>query len=87
MLARKQSATAADISGAAGALIADYGPGDETQSEGSDEIWPNQARPRMVLRSLALISLLSVILNTPKTFENYPYLRLGAAYVKRMHKW
>jgi hypothetical protein len=42
--------------------------------EGSDDIWPNQPRPRSFLRFLALISLLSVILNTPKTFEHYPQL-------------
>lgn len=36
--------------------------------------------PRTVLRFLALVSLVSVILNTPKTFENYPSL-LYVTYV------
>ena len=69
MLARKQSTTG-EISG----LMADYGP-DETQSEGNEDIWPNRSRPRAFLRLLALISLISVMLNTPKTFEYAPYLR------------
>lgn len=56
--------------------MADYGP-DETLSEGNEDIWPNRTRPRLVLRFLALISLLSVILNTPKTFEHVPHLRYG----------
>ncbi len=73
MLARKQSATQMDISGAA-QLMADYGP-DETQSEGNDEIWPSLPKSRIVLRTLALLSLISVMLNTPKTFEYYPSLR------------
>ena len=30
--------------------------------------------PRNFLRFLALVSLLSVIVNTPKTFQNYPFL-------------
>lgn len=69
MLARKQSMTG-EVSGQ---LMADYGP-DETFSEGNNDIWPNRQRPRNVLRLLALVSLISVILNTPKTFEYAPYL-------------
>ena len=36
--------------------------------------------PRNFLRFLALVSLLSVIVNTPKTFQNYPSL-LYTTYV------
>ena len=36
--------------------------------------------PRSFLRFLALISLVSVMLNTPKTFENYPELE-WATYI------
>ena len=36
--------------------------------------------PRSVLRFLALISLVSVMLNTPKTFEAYPKLK-WATYI------
>ncbi len=71
MLARKQSITGGDVSTAA--LIADYGP-DETQSESNDDIWPNRSTPRNILRLLALCSLISVMLNTPKTFDHAPYL-------------
>ncbi len=60
--------------------MADYGP-DETQSEGAEEIWPNKSRPRLCLRLLALISLLSVMLNTPKTFKHIPWLRYGTFVV------
>ena len=52
---------------------ADYGPSDETH-EGSDIIWFNRKTTRRFLRGLALLSLLSVMLNTPKTFMLFPSL-------------
>ena len=52
---------------------ADYGPSDETH-EGSDIIWFNRISTRRVLRGLALLSLISVMLNTPKTFVLFPSL-------------
>ena len=78
MLARKQS-----ISGvgpgvnpqgfAPGDPGADYGP-DETMNEGMDVVWTSKELPRKFLRAVSLLSLFSVMLNTPKTFEYYPYL-------------
>ena len=47
---------------------ADYGPADETH-EGSEIVWINRDFTRRFLRTLALLSLLSVMLNTPKTFK------------------
>ncbi len=52
---------------------ADYGPSDETH-EGSDIVWFNRKMTRRILRGLALLSLLSVMLNTPKTFKLFPSL-------------
>ena len=52
---------------------ADYGP-DETLAEGSEVIWTSKEWVRRVLRGVALVALISVMLNTPKTFEVYPFL-------------
>jgi len=57
--------------------VQDFGDANENagnSNEGSDEIWPNLPKMRSFLRFLSLFSLLSVILNTPKTFEHYPQL-------------
>lgn len=52
---------------------ADYGASDEIH-EGNDVLWFNRKLTRRFLRGLALLSLLSVMLNTPKTFKLYPSL-------------
>jgi hypothetical protein len=77
MLARKNSLRAAEGAGGETSYVlaaADYGP-DETLSEGNDVLWPYRNTPRTVLRLLALVSLISVIMNTPRTFEYYPALK------------
>ncbi len=76
MLARKNSLTVgpgAEVSVVYATGGADYGP-DETLSEGNDVIWPNKGLPRKILRFLSFVALISVILNTPRTFEYYPPL-------------
>eukprot|EP00095_Tigriopus_kingsejongensis_P008699 maker-scaffold483_size159862-snap-gene-0.43 protein:Tk08699 transcript:maker-scaffold483_size159862-snap-gene-0.43-mRNA-1 annotation:"hypothetical protein L798_10696" len=68
MLTRKLSVT-----GEFSTALADYGP-DETLSEGNDIVWTNRSIVRKCLRALSLLSLISVILNTPKTFDRYSSL-------------
>ncbi|XP_063838880.1 sodium leak channel NALCN [Ostrinia nubilalis] len=67
MLGRKQSLKGEPV-------LADYGP-EESLNESADIEWVNKLWVRRILRSCALLSLLSVSLNTPKSFEKYPYLQ------------
>ncbi|KAL1109977.1 hypothetical protein AAG570_014086 [Ranatra chinensis] len=67
MLGRKQSLKGDQI-------MADYGP-EESLNESADIEWVNKRWVRRAMRSCALISLVSVSLNTPKTFEHYPPLQ------------
>ena len=66
MLTRKQSLRG-DIP------LADYGP-DENLNDNADIEWVNKMWVRTVLRACALLSLVSVSMNTPKTFEVYGFL-------------
>lgn len=66
MLARKQSVRGEPI-------LADYGP-DEGLNENADIEWVNKVWVRRVLRMCALLSLVSVSLNTTRTFEKHPPL-------------
>ena len=56
-----------------GVVGADYGT-DETLNEGSEVVWTSKEWVRRALRGVALVALISVMLNTPKTFEYYPTL-------------
>ncbi|CAB4070472.1 NALCN [Lepeophtheirus salmonis] len=67
MLARKQSCSGDPTT------IADYGA-DDAINEGSEILWTNTSFARQIFRTLSLVSLVSVSLNTPKTFYNYPFL-------------
>ncbi|KOB72628.1 Voltage-gated ion channel, partial [Operophtera brumata] len=67
MLGRKQSLKGEQV-------LADYGP-EESLNESADIEWVNKLWVRRILRLCALLSLLSVSLNTPKSFEKYPYLQ------------
>ncbi|KAM3964668.1 LOW QUALITY PROTEIN: sodium leak channel non-selective protein na [Aphomia sociella] len=67
MLGRKQSLKGEPV-------LADYGP-EESLNESADIEWVNKLWVRRILRSCALLSLMSVSLNTPKSFEKYPYLQ------------
>ncbi|UYV62374.1 hypothetical protein LAZ67_2000326 [Cordylochernes scorpioides] len=66
MLGRKQSMRG-EIT------LADYGP-DESLNENTDLEWVNKLWVRRLLRLCALLSLLSVSLNTTRTFDKYPAL-------------
>ncbi|RWS30822.1 Sodium leak channel non-selective protein-like protein [Leptotrombidium deliense] len=66
MLGRKQSLRGEVI-------LADYGP-DESFSELTDVEWVNKAWVRRFLRFCALLSLVSVCLNTPSTYNKFSYL-------------
>uniref|UniRef100_T1INA8 Ion transport domain-containing protein n=1 Tax=Strigamia maritima TaxID=126957 RepID=T1INA8_STRMM len=68
MLGRKQSLRGGET------ILADYGP-DETLNENADIEWVNKIWVRRLLRVCALLSLVSVSLNTPSTFMKYPYLQ------------
>ncbi|KAI5641499.1 ion transport protein domain-containing protein [Phthorimaea operculella] len=68
MLGRKQSLKGEPV-------LADYGP-EECLNESADIEWVNKLWVRRILRLCALLSLVSVSLNTPKTFEKYPYLQI-----------
>lgn len=48
--------------------VADYGP-DENLNDNADIDWVNRAFVRRLLRLCAFVSILSVSMNTPKTFE------------------
>ncbi|QQP31704.1 Sodium leak channel non-selective protein [Caligus rogercresseyi] len=67
MLGRKQSCSGDPTT------IADYGA-DDPLNEGSEILWTNTRLARLIFRTLSLVSLVSVSLNTPKTFHNYPFL-------------
>ena len=54
--------------------MADFGP-DENLNDNADIEWVNKNWVRWVLRVCALLSLISVSMNTPKTFEMYPVLK------------
>ncbi|XP_023031061.1 sodium leak channel non-selective protein isoform X1 [Drosophila willistoni] len=68
MLGRKQSLKGGEP------FLADYGP-EESLNESADIEWVNKLWVRRLMRMCALISLTSVSLNTPKTFERYPALQ------------
>ena len=54
---------------------ADYGDRDETGlNEGGEVVWTSREWVRRFMRGVALVALISVMLNTPKTFEYYPTL-------------
>ncbi|CAG9566936.1 unnamed protein product [Danaus chrysippus] len=67
MLGRKQSLKGEPV-------LADYGP-EESLNESADIEWVNKLWVRRILRFCALLSLMSVSFNTPKSFEKYPYLQ------------
>ncbi|XP_026672772.1 sodium leak channel non-selective protein [Ceratina calcarata] len=67
MLGRKQSLKGEPV-------LADYGP-EESLNESADIEWVNKLWVRRLMRSCALVSLTSVCLNTPRTFEKVPPLR------------
>ncbi|XP_032580356.1 sodium leak channel non-selective protein isoform X2 [Drosophila sechellia] len=68
MLGRKQSLKGGEP------FLADYGP-EESLNESADIEWVNKLWVRRLMRLCALVSLTSVSLNTPKTFERYPSLQ------------
>ncbi|KAJ8310369.1 hypothetical protein KUTeg_012234 [Tegillarca granosa] len=53
--------------------LADYGP-DENLNDNADIDWVNKPWVRRLLRGCALLSITSVSMNTPKTFEQIPEL-------------
>ncbi|BES93887.1 voltage-gated ion channel [Nesidiocoris tenuis] len=67
MLGRKQSLKGDQV-------LADYGP-EDCLNESADIEWVNKRWVRRLMRSCALIGLVSVSLNTPKTFERVPALQ------------
>ena len=67
MLTRKQSLRGDGIT------LADYGPDDQLNDHADIE-WVNKNWVRAVLRGCALLSLISVSMNTPKTFVDHPPL-------------
>ncbi|GBP70250.1 Sodium leak channel non-selective protein [Eumeta japonica] len=67
MLGRKQSLKGEPV-------LADYGP-EESLNESADIEWVNKLWVRRILRLCALVSLVSVSANTPKTFERYPFVQ------------
>ncbi|XP_061547931.1 sodium leak channel non-selective protein isoform X7 [Phycodurus eques] len=54
--------------------MTDFGP-DETLADSADIFWINKAWVHTLLRACAIISVISVCMNTPKTFEHYPPLQ------------
>nr|XP_019956322.1 PREDICTED: sodium leak channel non-selective protein isoform X2 [Paralichthys olivaceus] len=68
MLKRKQS------SRVEAQPITDFGP-DETLADSADIFWINKPWVHSLLRACAIISVISVCMNTPKTFEHYPPLQ------------
>uniref|UniRef100_A0A8B9HLN5 Sodium leak channel, non-selective n=1 Tax=Astyanax mexicanus TaxID=7994 RepID=A0A8B9HLN5_ASTMX len=67
MLKRKQS------SRVEAQPMTDFGP-DETLTDSADILWINKPWVHSLLRACAIISVISVCMNTPKTFEHYPPL-------------
>ncbi|KAJ8012504.1 hypothetical protein DPEC_G00043510 [Dallia pectoralis] len=68
MLKRKQS------SRVEAQAMTDFGP-DETLADSTDIVWINKPWVHSLLRACAIISVISVCMNTPKTFEHYPPLQ------------
>nr|XP_005303456.1 sodium leak channel non-selective protein-like [Chrysemys picta bellii]XP_005303457.1 sodium leak channel non-selective protein-like [Chrysemys picta bellii] len=68
MLKRKQS------SRVEAQPVTDFGP-DESLSDSADILWINKPWVHSLLRICAIISVISVCMNTPKTFEHYPPLQ------------
>ncbi|XP_031638611.1 sodium leak channel non-selective protein [Contarinia nasturtii] len=68
MLGRKQSLKGGEL------ILADYGP-EESLNENADIEWVNKPWVRKIMRTCALLSLASISLNTPKTFEKIPVLQ------------
>lgn len=68
------SAGATAAIGGLESFLADYGP-EESLNESADIEWVNKLWVRRLMRACALVSLASVSLNTPKTFERVPLLR------------
>uniref|UniRef100_A0AAY4EE97 Sodium leak channel NALCN n=1 Tax=Denticeps clupeoides TaxID=299321 RepID=A0AAY4EE97_9TELE len=68
MLKRKQS------SRVEAQPMTDFGP-DETLADSADILWINKPWVHSLLRACAIISVISVCMNTPKTFEHYPPLQ------------
>uniref|UniRef100_A0A8D2ZQS2 Sodium leak channel NALCN n=1 Tax=Scophthalmus maximus TaxID=52904 RepID=A0A8D2ZQS2_SCOMX len=68
MLKRKQS------SRVEAQAMTDFGP-DETLADSADIFWINKPWVHSLLRACAIISVISVCMNTPKTFEHYPPLQ------------
>ncbi|RXM37240.1 Sodium leak channel non-selective protein [Acipenser ruthenus] len=48
---------------------------DETLADNADILWINKPWVHSLLRACAIISVISVCMNTPKTFEHYPPLQ------------
>ena len=69
MLTRKQSVRPGDH-----LLFTDYGP-DENLNDNADIEWVNKTWVRRALRVCAFLSIISVSMNTPKTFDIHPKLR------------
>lgn len=67
MLGRKQSLRGELV-------LADYGADEFSFAERSDILFINQHWVRIVLRSCALLSLVSICLNTPDTYKKWPPL-------------
>uniref|UniRef100_A0A672SQG0 Sodium leak channel non-selective protein n=1 Tax=Sinocyclocheilus grahami TaxID=75366 RepID=A0A672SQG0_SINGR len=68
MLKRKQS------SRVEAQPMTDFGP-DETLTDSADILWINKPWVHSLLRACAIISVISVCMNTPKTFEHHPPLQ------------
>ncbi|XP_058438726.1 sodium leak channel NALCN isoform X5 [Marmota monax] len=68
MLKRKQS------SRVEAQPVTDFGP-DESLSDNADILWINKPWVHSLLRICAIISVISVCMNTPMTFEHYPPLQ------------
>lgn len=68
------SAGATAAIGGLESFLADYGP-EESLNESADIEWVNKLWVRRLMRLCALVSLASVSLNTPKTFERVPLLQ------------
>ncbi|EGW00308.1 Sodium leak channel non-selective protein [Cricetulus griseus] len=54
--------------------VTDFGP-DESLSDNADILWINKPWVHSLLRICAIISVISVCMNTPMTFEHYPPLQ------------
>ncbi|XP_032878993.1 sodium leak channel non-selective protein isoform X2 [Amblyraja radiata] len=54
--------------------VTDFGP-DEMLTDNADILWINKPWVHSLLRVCAIISVISVCMNTPKTFEHYPPLQ------------